>query len=265
MSLMQSNCWDNNAWRSLVLLMVVDPGIHVDGLNLDPLGGGPLEGWPFTGCAIFAVWRSEMTWLTSWTGTIYLGLSFLTLSEMVLKEVHFWDPSPMVLKEVDFWDLWLQWSWKNSAIFSLWDGLERKPILVPLPWFFWKDSQISYLCLAWSLVMVLKEVDEWSWKDSDLLLCFLHVCFAIYFQASGLERNLWSWCLSCFLWLKQTWKYFCIIHEWDLTLYLLGVQLWSPLASWSLQHRSNGLERTYLSSAGVSVWYCHDLPASHHL
>ena len=47
------------------------------GWILITFGGGPLEGWSFTGYAVFAVWGSEITWLTSLTGTIYLGLSLL--------------------------------------------------------------------------------------------------------------------------------------------------------------------------------------------
>ena len=89
MSPMQSKLLRNNAWRSLVLLMDVDPGSTQIGLNLDLFGGGPLEGWSFTGCAVFAVWGSEITWLTLLMGNIYLGLSLWTLFTRILKGVNF--------------------------------------------------------------------------------------------------------------------------------------------------------------------------------
>ena len=110
-----------------------------------------------------------------------------------------------------------------------------------------------------------------SWKELKNGLEWTQIYFSAFsmvvchlFSSNGLDRIFWSWCSSCFIWLKQTWKHFYIIHRWDLTSYLLGVQLWSLLASQSLQHRSNALEMNYPSSAGVSVWYCHNLPASSH-
>ena len=59
------------------------------GLNHDPGGGGLLDGCSATGCAFFLDLGSEMTWVTSSTGTMYWGLRFVTLFTMVLKEVSF--------------------------------------------------------------------------------------------------------------------------------------------------------------------------------
>ena len=74
------------------------------GLNHDPGGGGPVDGCSVTGCAFFLDLGSEMTRLTSSTGTMYRGLSLLTLFTNILKGVDFWPFSPMVLKGVSFLD-----------------------------------------------------------------------------------------------------------------------------------------------------------------
>ena len=133
------------------------------GLNLDPFGGGPLESWSFTGCAI-------LTWLASLTGTIYLGLSLLTLCK-VLKWVNFWDSSSVVLKEPAIFSLcepiFLKEVKSGSFLRLLADGPERRP----LPVFLWGVLKGVSDCAF--LAMVLKDSDEWSWKDSDLPLRFL--------------------------------------------------------------------------------------------
>ena len=58
------------------------------GLNLDPFGGGPVEGCSCTGATDFTLSGSEITKLTSFTGTMYLEFNLLTLSVRVLKEVN---------------------------------------------------------------------------------------------------------------------------------------------------------------------------------
>ena len=99
-----------------------------------------------------------------------------------------------------------------SFLSLLVDGLERR--LLPVSWSRVLKGCSDYVCLA----MALKEVDEWSWRDSDLLLCFL---------CGGLPSifKLWSWkgflelVFTLFPMAKQTWKQFSIIHKWDLTSY----------------------------------------------
>ena len=154
-------------------------------------------------------------------------------------------------------------------------------LLCCLHWWSWKE--LTCVCLALCLphvslagvlkgvlvhvhiAMVLKELDGWSWKDLDATLWFLSGVLPSIFKCNGLEKNLWSWCLSCFLWLKQAWKHFCIIHKWDLTSYLLGVHYDYLLCQLGLYNvEVMVLKWLIWGSAGVSVWYCHDLPASHH-
>ena len=118
------------------------------GLNLDPFGGGPLEGWSFTGCAIFAVWGSEITWLASLTGTIYLGLSFLLYLQGSWNKSTFGIHPP--------------WSWKNlpfSHFVNLWS---------------WKKPNLVHFCHFWQMVLkgdLYLYFCEGSWKD--LRLCIL--------------------------------------------------------------------------------------------
>ena len=101
-----------------------------------------IEGWSFTGCAVFAFWGSEITQLTSLTGTMYLGLSLWTLFSRVLKWVNFWDPSFLVLKEPiicslcepqvlkeskcgSFFDTFGGWAWSRLLPVFFVRGLER--------------------------------------------------------------------------------------------------------------------------------------------
>ena len=171
------------------------------GLNLDPWGDGPLKECSFTGCAVFAVWGSEMTWLTSWTGTIYQGLRFFTLSEMVLKEV-------------DFWGLISNGLERGVLLGSILNGLERTSI-----WYILRPSGLLPFmmdCLvpdSWS--MVLKEASvfalfPWSWKKLTNGLERTQISLSAFsmevyhlFWGDGLERNYWC-CFLSFLWLKQT-------------------------------------------------------------
>ena len=121
--------------------------LHLDGVESRSFGWWMTWGLIFHWLCCLCCLRISMTWLTSWTGTIHFGLSLLTLFARVLKEVNFWDPSS--------------------------GGLERTCYF----WFFF--------CHFWQMVLkelsdcalsavVLKGVDEWSWKGSDLLLCFIH-------------------------------------------------------------------------------------------
>ena len=171
------------------------------GWNLDPRGGGPLDGYSVTGCAFFLDLGSEMTWLTSSTGTMYQGLRFLTLFAMVLKEVDFWSFSAMVLKEVSFLDpssmvlkepfflhilridglertrfgsifgTFSGWSWKDTFTWFLVNGLER--ILI------WALFTIFSMEVIWTVLKGLH-------NDSDLLLCDFHGVLPSMF-------NRWSW------------------------------------------------------------------------
>ena len=141
------------------------------GLNLNPLGGGPLEGWSFTGCAIFAVWGSEITWLASLTGTIYLRLSFFysvgkghERSKLLGSILHGLEWT------CHFLTLW-PYGLKRSQIWFIFPLLVDSPERRHLPVFLWGVLKAVSDFAIWA--MVLKESDEWSWKDSDLLLCFL--------------------------------------------------------------------------------------------
>ena len=152
------------------------------GLNLNPFGSGPFEGWSFSVCAIFAIWQSEIIWLTSLTGNIYLRLSLLTLFARVLKGVNCWDPFSMVLKEPAIFSLCEPMILKEAKFGSiLADGPERRL----LPVFVWGVLKgVSDYCAFWAVV--LKESDEWSGKDPDLLF---------YFLCHGLPSifSWWSW------------------------------------------------------------------------
>ena len=175
------------------------------GLNLDPFGGGPLEGWSFTGCAIFAVWGSEITWLTSLTGTIYLGLSLLTLFARVLKGVNFWDPP---------------WSWKNlpfSHFVSLWSW--KKPNLVHFCHFWqmvlkgdfylcfcegsWKESQIVHFGpWSWKNLMNGLERTQIYFSASSVMVCHKYL-------VDGLERSCSSWYFLLFSMAEMDLGTFC--------------------------------------------------------
>ena len=89
-------------------------------LNLDPGGGGPLDGCSVAGCAFFLDLGSEMTGVTSSTGTMYWGLRFLTLFIMVLKEVSFLGPSSMVLKEPFLHMFEILWPWGSQIWVHFW-------------------------------------------------------------------------------------------------------------------------------------------------
>ena len=153
MSPMQSKLLGNNAWRSLVLFNGCRSRLHCRwGWMSILLESGPLEGWSFIGCAVFAVWGSEITQLTSLTETMYLGLSLLTLFSRVLKEVNFWDPSSVVLKEA-------------VICFTFW------------PWGLERESNVVHFCHFWWIVL---KVDfylwfrEGSWKESQIMYTFGH-------------------------------------------------------------------------------------------
>ena len=247
----------------------------------------------------FLKWNLE----ASFSAMLHFAVLALTHSSKVLKGIDLLFVSTMVLKETLVVQL-LSMVLKELALLTSCFVSWKETFFPPDLHMVLKGVSLTLLALSFSLMtlmpstlMVLKEVNlcplcsllphvsfGWGFERSLSACAPSHglertgwmvlkglrcnsgssVVFCYRFLGNGLERNLWSWCLSCFLWLKLTWKHFYIIHEWDLTSYLLGVQWLSPLSSWSLEHRSNGLEMTDLSSAGVSVWYCHNLPVSHH-
>ena len=115
---------------------------HVDGVESWSSDGGPLEGWSCTGCAVFAVWGSEITWLTSLTGDIYLGVCFLTLfckglerSQLLgsmlhglERTCHFLTLWAYGLERSQLWFIFATfggWSWKESFTCIFVRGLER--------------------------------------------------------------------------------------------------------------------------------------------
>ena len=63
------------------------------GLNHDPGGGGPLDGCSVIFGVFFLDLGSEMTLVTLSAGTMYRGLSLLTLFTMGQRGVHLFKPS----------------------------------------------------------------------------------------------------------------------------------------------------------------------------
>ena len=157
-------------------------------LNLNPFGGGPLEGWSLTGCAIFAVWGSEIIWLTWLTGTIYQGLSLLTHFARVLKWVNFWDPSSMVLKEPVIFSLCESMVLKEFKFGSFLPLLADDPYRRPLPVFLlgggsWKESQILHFWLwFWEILMNGLERTQVYFSASSIMVCHQYL-------VNGLERS----------------------------------------------------------------------------
>ena len=137
-------------------------------------------------------------------------VALLTLCSVSWKETFFLPALPMVLKEVPM-TLFLIVSLTLLALSFFYDdsyavytnGLERSQFVSVLL------SLVLCIC-GWGL-------ERMNWMDglerTWMQLSGSSVVFCHLFSGNDLERNLWSWCLSCFLWLKLTWKHFYIIHK----------------------------------------------------
>ena len=176
------------------------------GLNLNTFGGGPLEGWSFTGCAIFAVWGSEITWLSSLTGAIYLGLesfdSFckgLERSQLLGSILHGLE------RTCHFPHFVSQWSWKKPNLVLIFATFGR---------WSWKETFtcvfVRGLGRSLRLCILGCGLERFWWMVLKGLICFFASSVMVCHQylVNGLEMSCWSWYFHCFLWLKWTWKTF---------------------------------------------------------
>ena len=123
---------------------------------------------------------------------------------------HVFDSVGIILFSDDSYAVYTRGSWKEStcvsfALFCLmcfWLGSWKESWCTSLWWLLcclhqgsWKESIcITLFCLCW-----MDGLERTLMQLSCSFVMFCHL-----FSSNGLERNLWSWYLSCCLWLKQT-------------------------------------------------------------
>ena len=179
--------------------MDVEPGSMYLGLNLNPFGGRPLEGWSFTGCAIFAVWGSEMTRLMPHLQGPYIrGWVFLLCLQGSWKKSTFGIHPAMhnLERTCHFLTGWGPWSWKKPHLVlfcHFWQMVLKGDFYLCHCEGSWKESQIVHFKLgSWKNLMNSLE-RTWIYFSASCAWCF-----AINVEAMVLKGVTWSW----FLWLK---------------------------------------------------------------
>ena len=133
-----------------------------------------------------------------------IEVALLTSCSVSWKETFFLPDLPMVLKEVS---LPLLLTMSLAVLASLMTLMLSTPRVLEgvdlcLSCFLLPHVSLAGVLKGVSvhmhIAMVLKELDGWSWKDLDVTLWFCSDVLPSIFK-NGLERNLWSWCLSHFL------------------------------------------------------------------
>ena len=158
--------------------------------------------WWTTGCAVFAVWGSQITWLTSLTGTIYLGLSLWLFLQGSWKESTFGIHPPWSWKNLPFSHFVSLWSWKKPNLFHFchfWQMVLKEDFYLCFCEGSWKESQIVYFGMwSWKNLMNGLERTQIYFSASSVVVCHQYLI-------NDFERSCWSCYFLCFLWLKWTW------------------------------------------------------------